>query len=326
MAKSSRYLASIALCAGALALPALGAAQTPPATQSPAQAELEARSAFEQGVALARAERWGEAAEAFRRSRRLVARPSAALNLANSLVRLGHAIEAVAAFEDYLRLVADPAAEGERYTSAQTQLAVTRQSIARAFLTIDPLDATLLLDGQIADAQPASPATREVLMDPRSHTLEVRREGCAAHQQTVAPGPGERIELRVALRCELAASLRITALPGTATLSIDGASAALDTALQLPPGRHGLTLQSPGYLQHDQWITLRSGEQATLHFSLTARPVVQRSMVSNPWLWTGVGLGVAAVATAIVLGVVLAPRDLYGGTTGMVLETLRDPR
>lgn len=94
---------------------------------------------------LARLERWAEALEEFRRSRALVARTSAAANIASCLVRLGRAIEAVAAFDDYFRLVTDPVAEGSRFVEAQQQLAVTRATIATAVIAVTPADATIFL-------------------------------------------------------------------------------------------------------------------------------------------------------------------------------------
>ena len=280
--------------------------------------EIEARAAFERGVEFARLERWAEALEEFRRSRALVPRASAAINVASCLVRLGRAIEAVAAFDDYFRLVTDPAQEGARYVEAQRQVAVTRATIATATITVSPADATITVDGVVA---PGTGTARSLLLDPRSHRIAVSAARHEPYSVEVSPRQGEQLTLVAQLRRITQGTLTVTANPRTATLELDGRSAALGAPLTIGEGRHGLVLRAPEHDPSERWIDVEAGASSSLHVDL--RPVRAPSVARSPWLWTGVGIGVAAI-TAVVLVVALQPPALYGGTTNTVVLGLRD--
>ncbi|MBL8679995.1 MAG: hypothetical protein JNK05_12550 [Myxococcales bacterium] len=317
-----------ALCVAALAPCVAHAQQAPsearansPANIAPNADELQAREAFERGVALARDERWAEALEAFRRSRALAARPSAAFNMASCLVRLGRAIDAVASFEDYFRLVTDPQQEGARYADAQRQMAATRQTIASATVTVSPPDAVITVDGLEA---PGAGATRRIALDPRAHRIVVSAARHESFVTEVAPSQGERLTIAAALRRIGSASLSVTATPSNATLLIDAQPARLATALSLVEGRHNVVVSAAEHEQHTQWVTLVAGDARSVHVDL--RPARRGGTVlQSPWLWTGVAVGVAAVTTAVVLGVVLSqPPAPYDGTTGRVFQGLSD--
>ncbi len=279
---------------------------------------IEARAAFERGVEFARLERWAEALEEFRRSRTLVPRASAAINMASSLVRLGRAIEAVAAFDDYFRLVTDPAQEGARYADAQRQLAITRETIAVASITVAPADATITVDGVNANAN-ATGAARQIQLDPRAHHIVVTAPRHEPYIVDVTPRQGERITLVAQLRRIASSTLTVTATPRTAALHIDGRSAALSTPLTLAEGRHSLVLTAPEHERSERWIDLEAGASSNLHVDLSAaRP----SVVRSPWLWTGVAAGVVAIA--VVVAIVAIPPPSYGGTTDIVVLGHRD--
>jgi hypothetical protein len=278
-------------------------------------AELEARAAFERGVALSRAERWGEALEDFRRSRALNARPSAAFNVASCLVRLGRAVEAVEAFDDYFRLATDPAQEGPRYAEAQQQLAATRATIATASFTVSPSDAVITIDGVEA---PGTGAARSLRLDPRSHRVVVSAPRHEPFSATVAPRQGERLSLVASLRRITIATITVTATPATATLTVDGVAASLGRPLSLSEGRHGLRLAAPEHEPSERWVQLSSGETSTLHVDLPGARAP--SALRSPWLWTGVGVAVAGIAATAIYFAIPAP--LYGGTTNTVIQGL----
>lgn len=280
--------------------------------------EIEARAAFERGVEFARLERWAEALEEFRRSRALVARASAAINVASCLVRLGRAIEAVAAFDDYFRLVLDPAQEGSRYAEAQRQVAVTRATIATASITVSPADALINIDG--IDA-PGTGAARSLLLDPRAHRIVVTAPRHEPYTVEVSPRQGEQLTLVAQLRRITSATLTVTATPRAATLVVDGRSASLSVPLTLSEGRHELVLRAAEHDASERWIELEAGASSNLHVDL--RPTRAPSVARSPWLWAGVGVGVAAIAT-VVLVIALQPPPLYGGTTNVVVSGQRD--
>jgi hypothetical protein len=307
------------LCGDRTALAQSQAPSSPVAAPSgdpPAMQAIEARSAFERGVEFARLERWAEALEEFRRSRTLVPRASAAINMASSLVRLGRAIEAVAAFDDYFRLVTDPAQEGARYAEAQRQLAITRETIAVASITVAPADATITVDGVIATA---TGAERQIQLDPRAHHIVVTAPRHEPYTVDVTPRQGERVTLVAQLRRIATSTLTVTATPRTATLQIDGRRVGLATPLTLSEGRHSLALTAPDHERSERWIDLEAGASSNLHVDLSAaRP----SIVRSPWLWTGVAAGVVAIA--VVVALVAIPPPSYGGTTDIVVLGHRD--
>lgn len=320
-----RAAAGLIVCSIASAYTGLARAQSAPAgapaiTPVPTAAQIEARAAFERGVELARLERWAEALEEFRRSRSLNPRPSAAVNMASCLVRLGRAIEAVAAFEDYFRLVTDQAQEGARYTEAQQQLAVTRATIATATIAVTPADATVAIDGI---DQPGTGARRTISLDPRAHRIVVSAPRHTSYTVDVSPRQGEQVTLAASLRRNTGATLTVTATPASATVAIDGRMAALSTPIALTEGRHNVVVRADQHETSERWIELTADDQRSVHVDL--RPAQPRSIARSPWLWTGVGLGVAAVAATVITVVLLQPTT-YGGTTNTVILGLSDGR
>lgn len=309
----------------ALSAPRVALAQQAPVATGATSAqssddERVAREAFERGVVLARDERWAEALEAFRRARTLTARPSAAFNMASCLVRLGRAIEAVAAFEDYFRLVTDPVQEGSRFTDAQRQLAVTRQTIAAATITVSPEDAVITVDGIEV---PGAGAMRRVLLDPRSHRIVVSAPRHESFSSDVAPSQGERLTIAASLRRVGSVTLSVTATPSNAALTVDSQPARLGAALSLVEGRHSVVVSAAEHETHTRWVSLVAGDVRSVHVDL--RPARRTSALQSPWLWSGVAVGVAAVTTAVVLGVVLSqPLAPYDGTTGRVFQGSSD--
>lgn len=320
-----RATAGLIACAIASAYAGHAHAQSAPSgapaiTVAPTAEQIEARAAFERGVELARLERWAEALEEFRRSRALNPRPSAAVNMASCLVRLGRAIEAVAAFDDYFRLVTDPAQEGARYTDARQQLAVTRATIATATISVTPADATVAIDGI---EQPGTGAARRISLDPRAHRIVVSAPRHTSYTVDVSPRQGEQVTLAASLRRNTGATLTVTATPASATVAIDGRVAALSTPVALNEGRHSVVVRANDHETSERWVELTADDQRAVHVDL--RPAQPRSVARSPWLWTGVGVGVAAI-TATVLAIVLTQPSTYGGSTNTVILGLHDGR
>lgn len=313
-------IVSAALCAWIRASTA-GAQSSAGAPQS-ASAPLEARAAFERGVSLSQQERWGEALEQFRQSFELVPRPSAAFNIATTLVRLGRHVEAVAAFERYLQ-IADPSAEGSRYADAQAQLQTERGSIATLELSIDPADAELRIDGQrIADGAAAS---RVRSVDPGTHTIEASAARHRAFMTTVRVRSGERLPVRVRLEPITTATLEVVSSVPSAAVRVDGAPFG-EGPQQVQAGAHEIIVSAPGYQSYRRRVTLAPDSalrvDAALSAASTTRPVYQ-----SPAFWAGVGGGAVAIAgAAVLIALLTAPPPEFQTSTGVVIQGLSSGR
>jgi tetratricopeptide (TPR) repeat protein len=110
--------------ASCLALIAIAA--TSPAT--------EARVLFNEGVALAKQERWEEALAKFEASKQLVERASTLFNIGTALVRLGRGAEAIPVLERFLTLEEQP----ERRKAAQDLIDEARGSVKPVEPPVDP--------------------------------------------------------------------------------------------------------------------------------------------------------------------------------------------
>lgn len=186
-----------------LALPQAAAAQAPGAATEAGSIER-ARQLFEQGLAHAQAERWAEAAEAFKQARAISARPSILFNLASVLYRLGSLIEARQVLAAYSRLLR--AAVGRRNSSAtatnskredagRLQILLDRD-VPTLSVRVDPAYAWVIVDGATRQEQGTD---RAFILDPGEHHIEVRAWRHVAQSLTLTLAPGERRTLTILL-------------------------------------------------------------------------------------------------------------------------------
>lgn len=123
-----------------------------------------ARSLFEEGAALARAQQWEEAAERFLRSQALVHRPATLFNLGVSFYTLARYVETIDALERYLA-TADPVADADGISDTGPMLTHARASVAQLVVDVEPPDANVSIDGR----ELAEGAERRVVLDPGDH-------------------------------------------------------------------------------------------------------------------------------------------------------------
>lgn len=112
----------------------------------------------------------------------------------------------------------------------------------------------------------------------------------------------------------LSAWMRVSPVPGTASLSIDGASVGRGGFEgRLPPGEHEIDLSADGYLPEKRRVTLQAGEDSALSISMTRDP-------ASP-LWAER----RELAVELQVGAPLAPSfggDLAGACTGDCKQSL----
>lgn len=302
--------ASVALLAMCLLLSA-----RPASAQTDGRAE--ARAAFEQGVTALDEGRFAEAVELLGRSLELREAASALYNHALALRGAGRYREAVAQLERYLEV-----ASGRRYRRSRA-LAVELLEELRAAIGHLHLEVVGQPDVvEVAGHELEGVGPHELEVDPGSVRVVVRRHGYAPVEREVEVATGATLELRIdASETPLPARLRIEVEPATASIRLDGRLLGTGEAdVETDAGEHNVAFEADGHLPELRDVDLAPGDETQLAVVMTLAPV---DVVTEWWLWTSVGVGVALVA-GIVLAVVLANDvpPIQQGSLGFSQEVL----
>lgn len=291
-----------------------------------AQDLREAQQLFERGVTLADAERWGEAAEYFRRARAIVERPSIVCNLGVALHHLSEAGEATEALLRCQELAQqDPAwgtANAALVARTERLLSELQPAVGRLTLSLEPPDAAVTVDGELREG---SGSPRALELDPGTRHLGVSAPGFTSHAEEVSivSGADESRTIALAPLPARPAVLVVDSVEG-ARIFLDGVEIGVGHAERpLSPSVYRIRIEAPGHDVLEREVTLREGERNTVDATFGT---TNTDLASEPALWIGVGAGVVAIAIAITLGVVLSqptdPLAGYGGTTGVTLMPL----
>jgi hypothetical protein len=157
---------AIACFISATQMPTTAAAQD---QQSP---QYRARELFQDGVTLAKAERWPEALLAFRRSAEFVRRPSTSYNIANALYRLDRPVEGLAELERYESMSEVLSSSAARRRGAELR-SLLESAVAWVRLAITPGDAEAFIDDRPIKA---TGPDRTIRLNPGSHLLRVTHD------------------------------------------------------------------------------------------------------------------------------------------------------
>lgn len=245
----------------------------------PAAPDVQARAAFDRGIADVDAGRFANAVAAFEESYRL--RPVAVVlyNLASAYTRLGRHQQAIATYERYLseggaRLPAD------RVRSVRERIAELRRELPVVVLHIRPAPFTLTVDGR-----PQAVTGDELALDPGSHLLVATAPSHAAQQREVQLAPGGRVTWEAELAAEGAPAAPVVAETPTVTPPV-----------VVTPARLAVT---PHPSQPDR-----------------PAPSAEPAITSRWWFWTGLGVVVAGGTLAALgaSGVFDTTQPPVGGT------------
>lgn len=279
-ARGGSLLALALLAASALVGPADARAQDAAVSAPDEATTLEARTLFEEGVRLSRAERWLEALDAFRRSRQLVERPRTLFNQAIALDRLGRLRESLATIDRYLAISDATADDADRREAARMRLSCERRLVTLS-LHLSPTSASIEIDGEEVQGEGAE---RRFTWDPGDHVLVVRADGHAALRETLSLPPGSLVDRSVTLTATATGDVAPT----------EGGVDALPTH-DVPPD--GSALLDP------------SGGIEAPH---------EGSLVEDPIFWIVLGAVAVGVGVGVGVGVYVATEPQpYGGTTGL---------
>lgn len=283
----------------------------------------EARALFEQGIAYAGQERWGEALEYFRRSRRLVDRPSTAFNVAVALLRLGRPTEAQRALVEYLDVAGEAPSEEERRAEARRLLELALRSIATVELIVEPADADVRVDGELIAGDTAQ---RRLPLDPGTHAVRVTAEGFVPQSFELSLLDGETTRREVTLVPDPTprgpARLTIASSVASARIHIDSEEVGQGTWTgELEPGRHRIEVRAEGHEPFRRTVSLSPAERLDLQASLSH--IREPGLFERPLFWIVAGALVVGAGVAIGVAVGSGTEDPYPGTTGVVLQGLR---
>jgi hypothetical protein len=171
-------------------------------------------------------------------------------------------------------------------------------------------DATVFVDG--ADSG-RTPLAQTLALNPGPHHIEVRRDGYRTATADIKLDLGAVADLTLEPEIDAAAvaqtggSLAITASETDAKVSIDGRPPEpLAGAMRLPVGPHHVSVTRAGFEPSDLDVTIARG--ATFNTTVNLQPDAQTREAylagihtRHIWGWSIGGVGVAAIATGVVL-------------------------
>ena len=307
---TSRALAlpmSLALLLHGAASPA----QPVPAV-APSDVEI-ARLAFARGVLLAQQDRWSQALEEFRLSRRHSDRPRTAFNVSLALEHLERYREARAALRECISMPG-VLAEADLVTDAQTLEAMVVRSLARLRLVVAPANAEVRVNSRVILDGRDEPV-RELDIDPGQQEVEVAVAGVPTQRFVVSLRPGESLQRRVDLAV-LPGRIAVTVDQRDAVVSIDDEVVGHgNTAWQGSPGAHRVRVEAEGFRPFRRPVVVSVGGDLRVEVALAPS---RTPWIQSPWLWSAVGLAVAGgVLAAVLIEHSTAPD---GGSTQQVFQ------
>lgn len=300
--------------AGRALVASLLLAAAAPAQGVPA-AEAEARRLFDRGVFLIEADRPADAIRVLEQARRIREVPAVVYNLALAQSAVGRNVDALASFDAYLRL-AGARLPSARRAAVEGLIASTRQHIAAVTVRVPGPSVAVAVDGV---AIPPARLGRPVELDPGQHVFRATRPGLRPVEVARYFAAGARVDLELSPEpLPATGTLRVASLIPGASIYVDGALAGVGS-IERPasPGRHTVALRADGYDPAESVVQLAAGQTEQLRLSLTRR----RSLLTQWWFWTGIGVLATAGATALVIGL-SSTEPPSGGTQGFVIQAI----
>jgi hypothetical protein len=183
-----------------------------------------------------------------------------------------------------------------------------RREPALGLLTIQSSqsDAEVLVDEEVVGVTPLDP----IRVSAGSHTVRVRRPGFTEFSEVVEVRPGQNVQLSVDLLA-LSMVLTVRTQPDQARVFVDGAYRGTSPIeVELIEGEHSVRITHPTHREVIRTVTAIPGRTDVLSVELEALPAGETGPRSIEWfeeplVWIGVGSGIAVIAVAVALGIVL---------------------
>jgi outer membrane receptor for ferrienterochelin and colicins len=261
----------------AVVLVLAGAISPPPAGADTNADEAELR--FVRGAALFKAGRFDEALLEFLASNRLVPNRNVVFNIARSYEALDQLEEAYRYYAEYIGAETDK----EERRAAQKRLDDLAPRVALLKIDSQPPGATVFLERVDLGGRGETPLL--IAVPPGDHTVILKKPGAKTTSVAVKTVRGAETPLLVKLDPVLG-TLRLTSRPAAAVYvdRIAGArtpplARSTPALVKLPPGRHTLELEAPGYRTHRTDVVILANRETPLDLMLEEKPPPSGSVV-----------------------------------------------
>lgn len=277
-----------------------------------------ARALFEGAVAAIDEGRFADAVVDLRESLSLSPRAPTAFNLGIALRGVGKAIESRDVFD---RLLAGEL--GELPAARRAQVQALRDEVAaevgRVRVRVDgPAGATVTADG--LELEREADGTFVAELDPGRHAIRATAVDHDPGLSDIELAPGEERTLTLTLRAAIDEREGVLILdcehPDATVEIVDVASGPPPLSRSLAPGPYRARVHV-GDDMRESTVELPAGRRVRLLLEPPTSDVIE-----NPWLWIGLGAGVAALAGILIWGLTqleMAPiEDPFWGSIGLV--------
>jgi hypothetical protein len=287
-----------------------------------------ARQRFVEGAALVRKAQWAEALAAFEESAQKRPHPVTTFNIAACERALGRYTRARRLFE-----LARREPQGELPPSLQEEarglIAEIDHNLVQLEVTVDPPNASLLVDGRPAEVKPDAPGIAvagtldpgpgavvlggrfTLELDPGQHVITLAQKGYANLLLNRSFAAGSRGMLPLTL-ARLPARLHVSSNRSSSLVTVDGQEAGrAPIEVELPAGGHKVMVRSSGAQAYRAQVTLTSGEETRLHAQLEVEKI---PLYKRWWFWTAAGALLTGAAVGAYYGARASePPQLDGG-------------
>ncbi|NNK08225.1 MAG: hypothetical protein HKP50_13025 [Myxococcales bacterium] len=158
--------------------------------------QYQARDLFNDGISLAKRERWPEALWAFRRSAELVRRASTSYNIANALYRLDRPIDGLEELDQYESMSEVLSSQVAR-ERGETLRRLLESAVATVILAVTPGDAAVFVDRKPIEG---TDPVRTIRMNPGLHSLRITHPEHETATRQLDLERGSRQTLPIALQ------------------------------------------------------------------------------------------------------------------------------
>ena len=219
--------------------------------------------------------------------------PALLYNIARCHHELGELPEA---YDYYTRFaIAAPAELRAKVPHLDEKIAFVAAHTALLEIRADVLGALVTIDGRIVGRTGELGPTR---VHEGKLVIDASKEGHTSAHRTIEASGGTTVKVELALPAVVSTGvLQITSSAASTTVVVDdGAPALAPVSVVLPPGKHRVVATADGVEPWRGTLTVTAGHTTTQAVSF-------ESSLGHPWLW--VGVGVAVVATGVVVGYAL---------------------
>ncbi|MBN1612165.1 MAG: PEGA domain-containing protein [Polyangiaceae bacterium] len=182
----------------------------------------------------------------------------------------------------------------------RVELVPTENRVAKVSVASQLLDAEVLVDGQLKGR---TPLTAELLLEPGTHLISVRRDGYRTADTQVTLVAGSTRELALNPEPDPAAlstrgeRVELIVSESDPTVVVDGlAQPGSPNVFRLLPGRHTIRVQRVGFMPVERIVTVSPGSSSTLRAVLAPTPEQREQYVRDAetrriWSLATVGAG-----------------------------------